>query len=198
MSFVSPFPPSLTCYQCLIISTPGNSSTPSCQQAQGQPQRRSPGRWRSRSRSRRAATSRPERVWPDGVIPFVIGGNFTGEHEQPGCIVVAPAHQAHLDRVTAWPPLSRRQPEGRLPAGHEALGEAHLCHLPGAHRRGQLHCIHLSTLRVSRGPWAAYPRPWPQPMFCPAHCSCPTCAQPCISVPSCLEASPQEWPRMWL
>uniref|UniRef100_A0A8C0KZL2 Metalloendopeptidase n=1 Tax=Canis lupus dingo TaxID=286419 RepID=A0A8C0KZL2_CANLU len=28
--------------------------------------------------SRRAATSRPERVWPDGVIPFVIGGNFTG------------------------------------------------------------------------------------------------------------------------
>uniref|UniRef100_A0A452TJA2 Metalloendopeptidase n=1 Tax=Ursus maritimus TaxID=29073 RepID=A0A452TJA2_URSMA len=32
----------------------------------------------SRSRSRRAATSRPERVWPDGVIPFVIGGNFTG------------------------------------------------------------------------------------------------------------------------
>uniref|UniRef100_A0A452TJ39 Metalloendopeptidase n=1 Tax=Ursus maritimus TaxID=29073 RepID=A0A452TJ39_URSMA len=39
---------------------------------------RSRGRWRGRSRSRRAATSRPERVWPDGVIPFVIGGNFTG------------------------------------------------------------------------------------------------------------------------
>ncbi|XP_070272667.1 bone morphogenetic protein 1 isoform X6 [Myotis yumanensis] len=58
--------------------TLGNTSTPSCQQANGQPRRRSPGRWRSRSRSRRAATSRPERVWPDGVIPFVIGGNFTG------------------------------------------------------------------------------------------------------------------------
>lgn len=42
--------------------------------------------------------------------------------------------QAHLDSVTAWPPLSRRQPEGSLPAGHAALGEAHLCYLPGAHR----------------------------------------------------------------
>ncbi|KAF6092478.1 bone morphogenetic protein 1 [Phyllostomus discolor] len=60
------------------IRAAGNSSVPSCQHASGQPQRRSPGRWRSRSRSRRAATSRPERVWPDGVIPFVIGGNFTG------------------------------------------------------------------------------------------------------------------------
>nr|XP_021154607.1 bone morphogenetic protein 1 [Columba livia] len=28
--------------------------------------------------SRRAATSRPERVWPDGVIPYVISGNFSG------------------------------------------------------------------------------------------------------------------------
>lgn len=30
-------------------------------------------------RRRRAATSRPERVWPDGVIPYVISGNFSGE-----------------------------------------------------------------------------------------------------------------------
>ncbi|KAL0965609.1 hypothetical protein UPYG_G00283510 [Umbra pygmaea] len=29
-------------------------------------------------RKRRAATSRPERVWPDGVIPYVISGNFSG------------------------------------------------------------------------------------------------------------------------
>ncbi|XP_036089846.1 bone morphogenetic protein 1 isoform X4 [Rousettus aegyptiacus] len=56
----------------------GNSSTPNCPRASGLPQRRSRGRWRGRSRSRRAATSRPDRVWPDGVIPFVIGGNFTG------------------------------------------------------------------------------------------------------------------------
>ena len=32
------------------------------------------------NRRRRAATSRPERVWPDGVIPYVISGNFSGEH----------------------------------------------------------------------------------------------------------------------
>uniref|UniRef100_A0A8C5C907 Metalloendopeptidase n=1 Tax=Gadus morhua TaxID=8049 RepID=A0A8C5C907_GADMO len=29
-------------------------------------------------RSKRAATSRPERVWPEGVIPYVISGNFSG------------------------------------------------------------------------------------------------------------------------
>ncbi|KAJ3603850.1 hypothetical protein NHX12_028591 [Muraenolepis orangiensis] len=29
-------------------------------------------------RRKRAATSRPERVWPEGVIPYVISGNFTG------------------------------------------------------------------------------------------------------------------------
>ncbi|XP_041119113.1 dorsal-ventral patterning tolloid-like protein 1 isoform X2 [Polyodon spathula] len=31
-----------------------------------------------KSRISRAATSRAERIWPGGVIPFVIGGNFTG------------------------------------------------------------------------------------------------------------------------
>lgn len=30
-------------------------------------------------RRRRAATSRPERMWPDGIIPYVISGNFTGD-----------------------------------------------------------------------------------------------------------------------
>ncbi|KAG7223974.1 hypothetical protein INR49_015231, partial [Caranx melampygus] len=29
-------------------------------------------------RLRRAATSRPERVWPDGIIPYAISGNFSG------------------------------------------------------------------------------------------------------------------------
>ena len=31
------------------------------------------------SRSRRAATSLKERLWPNGIIPYVIEGNFTGE-----------------------------------------------------------------------------------------------------------------------
>ncbi|XP_063066835.1 bone morphogenetic protein 1-like isoform X2 [Engraulis encrasicolus] len=30
------------------------------------------------SRKRRAATARPERVWPDAVIPYLISGNFSG------------------------------------------------------------------------------------------------------------------------
>lgn len=30
-------------------------------------------------RRRRAATSRPERMWPDGIIPYVISGNFSGD-----------------------------------------------------------------------------------------------------------------------
>lgn len=34
---------------------------------------------RGLGRRRRAATSRPERVWPDGIIPYVISGNFSGE-----------------------------------------------------------------------------------------------------------------------
>lgn len=51
-----------------ITRLPTNSS--------GSPQARRRGR--QRARSRRAATSRPERVWPDGVIPYVISGNFSG------------------------------------------------------------------------------------------------------------------------
>ncbi|KAK3522944.1 hypothetical protein QTP86_009742, partial [Hemibagrus guttatus] len=31
-----------------------------------------------KSRVPRAATSRAERIWPGGVIPYIIGGNFTG------------------------------------------------------------------------------------------------------------------------
>ncbi|MGH0167823.1 UNVERIFIED_CONTAM: hypothetical protein FKN15_053442 [Acipenser sinensis] len=33
---------------------------------------------RSLGRMKRAATSRPERVWPEGVIPYVVSGNFSG------------------------------------------------------------------------------------------------------------------------
>ena len=30
------------------------------------------------SRIRRAATAKKERIWPDGVIPFVVTANFSG------------------------------------------------------------------------------------------------------------------------
>lgn len=34
---------------------------------------------RSSPRVRRATTARAERIWPGGVIPYMIGGNFTGQ-----------------------------------------------------------------------------------------------------------------------
>uniref|UniRef100_A0A803TAZ1 Uncharacterized protein n=1 Tax=Anolis carolinensis TaxID=28377 RepID=A0A803TAZ1_ANOCA len=62
-----------------IQRTANNSSVPQNTQSPHKSigwQRR---RWRQdrgRTRSRRAATSRHERVWPDGIIPYVISGNF--------------------------------------------------------------------------------------------------------------------------
>ena len=36
------------------------------------------------ARRRRASTSRPERIWPDAIIPYVISGNFSGEGRRKG------------------------------------------------------------------------------------------------------------------
>ncbi|XP_061421245.1 bone morphogenetic protein 1-like [Lethenteron reissneri] len=36
---------------------------------------------RFRSRAPRAATARSERIWPGGVIPYIVGGNFTGSQK---------------------------------------------------------------------------------------------------------------------
>ncbi|XP_026723360.1 bone morphogenetic protein 1-like, partial [Athene cunicularia] len=57
-----------------ITRLPTNSSGTNTTRPGHQPR----SRGRQRARSRRAATSRPERVWPDGVIPYVISGNFSG------------------------------------------------------------------------------------------------------------------------
>uniref|UniRef100_A0A8C4F6D1 Metalloendopeptidase n=1 Tax=Dicentrarchus labrax TaxID=13489 RepID=A0A8C4F6D1_DICLA len=56
--------------QCLVTvnSSTSNESVRSRRAADRQ----------SLHRRRRAATSRPERVWPDGIIPYVISGNFSG------------------------------------------------------------------------------------------------------------------------
>ncbi|NXG58919.1 BMP1 protein, partial [Hemiprocne comata] len=59
-----------------LLPVPTGSHAPSANPRPG-PQRRRRGQ--QRARSRRAATSRPERVWPDGVIPYVISGNFSGD-----------------------------------------------------------------------------------------------------------------------
>lgn len=41
-----------------------------------------------RKRFPRAATSRTERIWPGGVIPYVIGGNFTGKSDNKSHIFI--------------------------------------------------------------------------------------------------------------
>ncbi|XP_028564239.2 bone morphogenetic protein 1 isoform X4 [Podarcis muralis] len=64
-----------------IERTATNSSGNSSNSTSMRPGRQQRRRWkqgRGQPRSRRAATSRLERVWPDGVIPYVISGNFSG------------------------------------------------------------------------------------------------------------------------
>lgn len=58
-------------------------------------------------------------------------------------------------------PCRFRKPEGHFQAGHETLGEAHLCDLRRKDWWGELHCIQLQNLWVSRhlqghfsGTWA--------------------------------------------
>ncbi|XP_074419739.1 bone morphogenetic protein 1 isoform X1 [Larus michahellis] len=61
-----------------VTRLPTNSSGSNATKASPRPGHQPHNRGRQRARSRRAATSRPERVWPDGVIPYVISGNFSG------------------------------------------------------------------------------------------------------------------------
>ncbi|XP_070808313.1 bone morphogenetic protein 1 isoform X2 [Pituophis catenifer annectens] len=64
-----------------IERTATNTSGKDANSTSIRPGRQQRRRWKQgwgRPRTRRAATSRPERVWPDGVIPYVISGNFSG------------------------------------------------------------------------------------------------------------------------
>ncbi|XP_030646608.1 bone morphogenetic protein 1a isoform X1 [Chanos chanos] len=54
-----------------------NTTHTRSQANEGSPNTAVPNQAGSRRR-KRAATSRPERVWPEGVIPYVISGNFSG------------------------------------------------------------------------------------------------------------------------
>ncbi|XP_074593288.1 protein tolkin-like [Brevipalpus obovatus] len=55
-----------------FFRTPSRSSSPASHQA---------SRHARRSRTSRAATARPERLWDYGVIPYEIESNFSGEHK---------------------------------------------------------------------------------------------------------------------
>lgn len=65
-----------------ILRGPGNSST-----SNGGIRSKREAGTQKLHRRRRAATSRPERVWPDGIIPYVISGNFSGEFRMKSFMV---------------------------------------------------------------------------------------------------------------
>lgn len=96
-----------------------------------------------KSRFTRAATSRAERIWPGGVIPYVIGGNFTGMwlHRR--------AEGAWNSATVACEMCVFRYSEGDVQAGHASLGETDMCNFHREDRRGKLHRVYLQTLRVS-------------------------------------------------
>lgn len=96
-----------------------------------------------KSRFTRAATSRAERIWPGGVIPYVIGGNFTGMwlHRR--------AEGAWNSAMVACEMCVFRYSEGDVQAGHASLGETDMCNFHREDRRGKLHRVYLQTLRVS-------------------------------------------------
>ncbi|KAM9165722.1 bone morphogenetic protein 1 isoform 1-T1 [Pangshura tecta] len=76
--------------------------------------------WRqsqARSRSRRAATSRHERVWPDGVIPYVISGNFSGSQR-----AIFRQAMRHWEKHTCVTFLERNAEESYIVFTHRPCG----------------------------------------------------------------------------
>lgn len=71
-----------------------------------------------KNRYPRAATSRTERIWPGGVIPYLIGGNFTGKI----CDLKWEVDRAGLQRP--WPSPQKSVECFLLPS--EALDQASL------------------------------------------------------------------------
>ncbi|XP_073181516.1 bone morphogenetic protein 1 isoform X6 [Lepidochelys kempii] len=72
---------------------------------------------RERSRSRRAATSRHERVWPDGVIPYVISGNFSGSQR-----AIFRQAMRHWEKHTCVTFLERNAEESYIVFTHRPCG----------------------------------------------------------------------------
>ncbi|XP_067400598.1 bone morphogenetic protein 1 isoform X4 [Emydura macquarii macquarii] len=84
------------------------------------PRRKQKRQWKQgqeRSRSRRAATSRHERVWPDGVIPYVISGNFSGSQR-----AVFRQAMRHWEKHTCVTFLERNTEESYIVFTHRPCG----------------------------------------------------------------------------
>ncbi|XP_044861504.1 bone morphogenetic protein 1 isoform X4 [Mauremys mutica] len=80
-------------------------------------QKRQWRRGQARSRSRRAATSRHERVWPDGVIPYVISGNFSGSQR-----AIFRQAMRHWEKHTCVTFLERNAEESYIVFTHRPCG----------------------------------------------------------------------------
>uniref|UniRef100_A0A8C3RUI7 Peptidase M12A domain-containing protein n=1 Tax=Chelydra serpentina TaxID=8475 RepID=A0A8C3RUI7_CHESE len=85
--------------------------------------------WRQgqeRSRRRRAATSRHERVWPDGVIPYVISGNFSGSQR-----AIFRQAMRHWEKHTCVTFLERNAEESYIVFTHRPCGRVNSRRSPG-------------------------------------------------------------------
>lgn len=99
-----------------------------------------------KSRVPRAATSRAEKIWPGGVIPYVIGGNFTGKGTWVSVCLISVYECVWFTQWFLY--VFFRKSEGHVKASNETLGETDMCDLHRKNWWGELHRLHLQTLRV--------------------------------------------------
>ncbi|KAG9354733.1 hypothetical protein JZ751_001446 [Albula glossodonta] len=69
-------------------------------------------------RRKRAATSRPERVWPEGVIPYVISGNFSGSQR-----AIFRQAMRHWEKHTCVTFIERTQEESYIVFTYRPCGQ---------------------------------------------------------------------------
>ncbi|XP_004625741.1 tolloid-like protein 2 [Octodon degus] len=87
------------------------------------------------ARVRRATTSRTERIWPGGVIPYVIGGNFTGNQR-----AIFKQAMRHWEKHTCVTFVERTDEESFIVFSYRTCG---CCSYVG--RRGPTHMVSPDT-----------------------------------------------------
>ncbi|KAG8552170.1 hypothetical protein GDO81_004428 [Engystomops pustulosus] len=70
-----------------------------------------------RERVRRAATARTERIWPGGIIPFIIQGNFTGQQR-----AIFKQAMRHWERFTCVTFIERTDEESYIVFTYRTCG----------------------------------------------------------------------------
>uniref|UniRef100_A0A672PXM3 Metalloendopeptidase n=1 Tax=Sinocyclocheilus grahami TaxID=75366 RepID=A0A672PXM3_SINGR len=78
-------------------------------------------------RRKRAATSRPERVWPEGVIPYVISGNFSGKSYTGTCVTFIERTTEESYIVFTYRPCGCCSYVGRRGGGPQAISIGKNC-----------------------------------------------------------------------